>query len=178
MEKKDLEACSTLATVKDFSGLDGCQFLLVLENGDKYLPAQFKDQSFVLKDKQVVKFGYKLMENMMSICMAENKAVEVTCIELVSVPPPAKPAKKECVNTETPMRTDWMKTMIENNSIRSVSKYDYRGASAYLFSADLEFFLADCQGTLLCQGNKGEEDACVGKYIESVASGKNIWTKP
>jgi len=31
-------ACSTTGTVKDFTGLDGCKLLIVLENGDKMEP--------------------------------------------------------------------------------------------------------------------------------------------
>ena len=75
--------CSTLATVKDFTGLDGCTFLFILDNGDKYLPAEISDSNFELKDQQRIKFGYKELKDQMSICMAENKIVAVTCIQVV-----------------------------------------------------------------------------------------------
>jgi len=76
--------CSTFATVKDFTGLDGCTFLLILDNGDKYLPAEINDPNFVLKDQQRIKFGYKELKDQMSICMAEQKIVSITCIQVIN----------------------------------------------------------------------------------------------
>lgn len=73
--------CKTTATVKDFSGLDGCKFLIVLENGDKLLPAKMIDENFAFKDGQKIRFDYKELQDVMSICMAEKLAVEITCIE-------------------------------------------------------------------------------------------------
>ena len=42
--------CKITATVKDFHGLDGCKFLIVLENGDKLLPTKTNDANFEFKD--------------------------------------------------------------------------------------------------------------------------------
>ena len=79
--KNEQSKCKTTATVKDFSGLDGCTFLIILENGDKLLPAKLNDESFSFRDGQKIRFDYKEMKDAMSICMAEKKIVEVTCIE-------------------------------------------------------------------------------------------------
>ena len=180
MSQKDTSQCTTMATVKDFTGLDGCRFLFVLENGDKYLPTSINDATFVLKDNQKIKFGYKEIEGAMSICMAEKKSIEVSCIKLISAPeaPPTKrPARKDCINTDTPLKIDWMKTMIQTNKISRVDKFSFRDGFAYLFAATNQFYLLDCQGTTLCSGALSEEKDCISRYIEDISSRKNIWKK-
>ncbi len=77
----DFSKCKTTGTVKDFTGLDGCKFLIVLENGDKLLPAKLNDENFEFKDGQKISFGYKELRDVVSICMAEKMAVEITCIK-------------------------------------------------------------------------------------------------
>ena len=81
VSKNKQSACKTTATVKDFTGLDGCTFLILLENGDKLLPAKLNDESFTFRDGQKIRFDYKEMKDVMSICMAEKMTIEVTCIE-------------------------------------------------------------------------------------------------
>lgn len=94
-------ACTTLATVKDMQGLDGCRFILVLDNGERLQPVQifrcgnepagqtFSNplSQFELKDGQRVKIGYK-ESTMPTICML-GKSIELTCITEVS---PALPS--------------------------------------------------------------------------------------
>ena len=81
VSKNEQSGCNTSATVKDFTGLDGCTFLIILENGDKLLPAKVNDESFTFRDGQKIRFDYKEMKDAMSICMAEKMIIEVTCIE-------------------------------------------------------------------------------------------------
>jgi hypothetical protein len=73
--------CKTFATVKDFTGMDGCQFLIILENGDKLLPAKLNDENFEFKDGQKIRFDYKEIKDFMSICMVEEMAIKITCIK-------------------------------------------------------------------------------------------------
>ena len=78
------EGCDTFGAVQDFSDLDGCQLLIVLENGNRLSPAKINDTSFKLADGQKIKFGYKKLPDMASICMSESAIIEITCIEAVS----------------------------------------------------------------------------------------------
>jgi hypothetical protein len=85
---------STYATVKDFSGLDGCGWVLVKDNGEKlepYFPGNPGNESlntdsfspsFSLRDGQRVRIGYEVLEDMASICMI-GKTVKIICIEEV-----------------------------------------------------------------------------------------------
>jgi len=115
------ESCQTVATVKDFTGLDGCGLLILLENGDKLLPAKVNDKNFTLRDGQKIRFDYKELENMASVCMAEKAAIEITCIELLD----GKPVIPECFNTEDPTTVSWMReviftTVLVNGSFKKI----------------------------------------------------------
>ena len=141
--------CDTMATVKDFTGLDGCKLLIVLDNGDKLLPAKVNDKSFTLKDGQRIKLGYKKIDGMASICMAEKMSIEVTCIELVSEDIPAKP---ECFETKNPMSVGWMKAKVRDLAPSQIIRYDFLDGWAYLYKTDSKRnYVYDCQGNLLCE---------------------------
>ncbi len=57
-------------TVKDYTGLDGCRYIIELDNGKKLEPhAVNSDSAFEFFDGQRVKVQYTKMDNMASICM-------------------------------------------------------------------------------------------------------------
>lgn len=87
---------STLATVRDYSGLDGCGLVLVKDNGEVLEPYKQaivcvttpcepidKLAAYNLQDGQRVRVGYEVMEDMASICMT-GKIVKIKCLEIVS----------------------------------------------------------------------------------------------
>lgn len=88
------QSCGTLATIRDLRGLDGCGFVLELENGERLEPVY--DYGFcgtpplpapVINDVQFtdgmrVSITYKEVTDKGGICMA-GKLVEVTCISKV-----------------------------------------------------------------------------------------------
>ena len=78
--KEDMAKCETLGTVKDFTGLDGCGLLIVLESGRKLEPVVIEDKNFKLRDGQKIRFNYKAEREVMSICMG-GMTVRITCIE-------------------------------------------------------------------------------------------------
>jgi hypothetical protein len=81
--------CGTPATVRDLSGLDGCGFVLELDNGQRLEPVTFvrcgndPGSQFEWKDGQRVTIGYQELNDRGSICMV-GKVVEITCIEAVN----------------------------------------------------------------------------------------------
>jgi hypothetical protein len=160
--KVDTQNCQTLATVKDFTGLDGCGLMIVLDNGDKLLPNTISDPNFTLREGQRIKINYKELEDMMSVCMAEKAIVEITCIELIE----GKPVVKECYDAIDVTSVPWMDEVVKTTRPSMVKKYPFRTDGwAYLFiTADKELFY-DCQGLLLCtrEGENGE--ACLKRYV-------------
>ncbi len=64
--------------VRDYTGLDGCGFIIELINGDKLEPVEINDENFVLMDGQRVILTYTELSNM-SICMV-GKTVRIDSI--------------------------------------------------------------------------------------------------
>lgn len=67
-------------TVKDYTGLDGCGFIIELDNGEKLEPAEIVDTAFVLYDGQRVLVTFSELKDMGSICMV-GKIVRIETIE-------------------------------------------------------------------------------------------------
>lgn len=173
-------ACSTTGTVKDFTGLDGCQLLIVLENGDKLEPAVVKE-GITLRNGQTIKFGYKEMKDMVSVCMA-GKMVEVTCVEIISegnanTTPTrgGKPAKIQCIETLDPYEKDWMKRTLQEVQAYQVIRYKYLADGwAYYFKGQQKSVIKDCQGTLLCEAATKDLAKCDAK-ANALAEEIIIW---
>ena len=167
-----MDGCQTMASVKDFTGLDGCSLMIVLDNGDKLLPAKINDKNFTLRDGQRIKLDYTIMEDAMSVCMAEKASIEITCIQLIE----GKPIIKECVETEEPMTVAWMKEVIISKKPASIQKYNFRDGWAYVYFVGAKQLLYDCQGTLLCEHEGLGVNQCKGKYLAG-QKGKIIYRK-
>jgi hypothetical protein len=84
--------CSTPATIRDLTGLDGCGWVFELEDGTRLEPVW--DQGFCgfgeigekkslndfeLVDGKPVLINYQIVENGVSICMV-GPVVKITCI--------------------------------------------------------------------------------------------------
>lgn len=78
--------CGTKATVKNLTGLDGCGYVLELENGQKLEPildapsATPSIKGVSLRDGMRVTIAYRVLEDRVSICMV-GKVVEITCLK-------------------------------------------------------------------------------------------------
>ena len=162
-------ACDVIGTVKDFSTLDGCGLLIVLQNGDKLNPAKISDTSFKLKAGQKVKFGYKKMSDMMSICMSEKAIVEVTCIEELSADD-----DELCADTKNPFEIAWMDKALDRHNPQQVIKYKTSNGFSYLFKGIPLAYFYDCKGKFICKTN-GADDACFKNKVMTAGKGKVIW---
>jgi hypothetical protein len=160
-----------MGTVKDFTGLDGCKMLIVLDNGEKLQPVKYNSDEVNIQDGQRIKFAYKEVTDQMSICMS-GKMVEVTCLELIgspsSEPPPdgtggIRPIKKECVETLDPFSREWMRGVLNRTDAYQVVRYVYRtDGFAYYFLGPERSMMLDCQGTLICEST-GRDPKCDDK---------------
>ncbi len=88
------EACSIAATVKDYSNLDGCGFVFVLDDGQVLqaywpgfcgtppLPNEITEDplyNFQYVDGKKVKISYRLVKDVATACLA-GMLVKITCI--------------------------------------------------------------------------------------------------
>jgi len=103
--------CKTAGTVVDFDGLDGCGYLIRLHDGKLLNPVAFPD-GFKLKNKQSIRFGYEVLHDMASICMAESEMVQITCIEDVK----AATGPVDCAQISNPFAVDWMSKAIDRHN--------------------------------------------------------------
>ena len=72
--------------VRDYTGLDGCGFIIELVNGDKLEPVEVIDTNFVFMDGQRVLVTYTELTNLPSICMV-GIMVRIETIRLTSCTP-------------------------------------------------------------------------------------------
>ena len=166
-EKSD---CDTYGIVQDFTGEDGCGYLIVLENGDKLNPAEIVDPDFKLRTGQTVKFGYKKLKGMMGICMMEKSIIKVTCIEEVM-----DEENMPCPNTKNPFEIDWMNRVLDRYNPTKIVKYKFEKLWAYRFEGAGLNNLYDCRGNLLCEDYGAPNDECTLKYFQKLTNSKVIW---
>ncbi|AYA35952.1 hypothetical protein D3Y59_02120 [Hymenobacter oligotrophus] len=77
-EPTNCEDCTTLATVRDLKGLDGCGYVLELPDGKRLEPSGKLWQDLAKQDGAKVKVSYE-PEPRASICMV-GETVKVTCL--------------------------------------------------------------------------------------------------
>jgi hypothetical protein len=68
------------ATIVDRTGLDGCTWMLKLDNGSHLEPTNLSDFGIELVDNKSVVITYKERGDLVSICMA-GPIVDITCME-------------------------------------------------------------------------------------------------
>ena len=165
---KENPECNTIGTVKDFKGLDGCTYLIVLENGDKLNPIDLPTQGFEWKDGQKVRFGYEIAKDMMSVCMSEKAIVKLTCIEILG-------DAELCVDTKNPFEIEWMNKVIDRKNPNQILKYKNGDSWMYFFKSIPNSYLYDCKGNYLCESTGKVSEECHTKYLNSLGKGKVIW---
>jgi|LGOV01.1.fsa_nt_gb hypothetical protein len=65
--------------IKDLTGLDGCSFVVELNNGDKLEVINFSDFDVKIENGNKISISYHEANDMMSICMV-GKIVKADCI--------------------------------------------------------------------------------------------------
>ena len=82
-DKDEILACDIKAILRDYAGLDGCGFVLVLENGGVLEMGDFDEEpDFKFNDGMKVSISYEEMRDMASICMV-GPIVRIICMETI-----------------------------------------------------------------------------------------------
>ncbi len=71
------------AMLLDYTGLSGCNWILLLQTGERLEPVNLHEFDIAPKDSMLVHITYTEAQTMMSICMV-GKMVEITCITELS----------------------------------------------------------------------------------------------
>lgn len=176
-EMPDNKNCDTQVMVQDATGMDGCRFLFVLDNGDKLLPNEMPLMDFKLAGNQLVKINYSIIEDGVSACMMENQIVKVHCIEFITQTGGVKPMKKQCVMVENYNDSRWLKNFAADMQPHMITRFSYlTDGWAYLIDNGKEKKLIDCQGTEVCTLLGKAGGPCYEK-IRNLGKGIVIYSK-
>lgn len=83
-DTSELDKTGYMGTVVNYTGLDGCGYVIELDNGKKLEPAEYPEH-FQFYDGQRVSLTYKVRNDLMSTCMV-GEIVEITEIENTGCP--------------------------------------------------------------------------------------------
>ena len=158
---KDLIQCRTKAMVVDLSDLDGCGFVLQLEDESRLLATNIND--YDLTAGQSVFIDYK-SSDAMGICMAASSTVELTCV----LPRP----KLVCPALTSIPENSWIQRRINQMNPKIVSQYKLKSAYIYRFETGEEYRWYDCYGNLICTG-KDATDCTFA--LEQLSNKTDLW---
>jgi PKD repeat protein len=99
--------CEYTGTVKDYSWLDGCWYLIELDNGNILNPV-IVDTPFVFRDNQRVRLSYLEVTGMVTACM-KGITAEITCLEEIgndTIWPPPECEGEIILNTSFIMNSE------------------------------------------------------------------------
>ena len=85
-KKPSYQVCETRGVIHDYTGLDGCGFVIELADSSKLEPTIVDDTNFVFEDGKEISLTYTELTGYGSICMV-GKLVHITCISDFACPP-------------------------------------------------------------------------------------------
>lgn len=74
--------CDETGIIRDYTGLDGCGFVIELTNGQVLEPVSVDDSTFVFEDGKNIALSYHEETGYGSICMV-GEIVHITCISVL-----------------------------------------------------------------------------------------------
>ena len=147
--------CEHRAVVIDKSGLDGCTLLLKLEDGSEMLPVNLGDFRLNLAAGDEVTITYQLVEDGMSICMAQDAMISLECIQLTTN------ASADCEPVIDPFEVQWMKAEIRNSDPVRIEEHtvDER-VFVHFLGQQRARRVFTCSGILICESGDSQLDYC------------------
>ncbi len=175
----DDKDCGTLATVRDYTGLDACRFLLELEDGTRLIPVELVNQDFLFSEGQTIKINYKPMKDVVTACLTSAMPVEVSCIQ--ELKPGTKPGqeflKRDCKEIEVPLTVSWMNKLIIRNKVSEVKKAYQGDQPFYAFYGNVYLTVYSCTGTEICESLISDtKSTCLAK-LQHMEALKSIWVQ-
>ena len=149
--------CDEWAIATDRTSLDGCGMLLQTEDR-LLLAANLGDLELDLQDGDSVSISYDVIEDAMSICMAEDATVMLRCAVVLSQAP--------CEPFREPGQEDWSRELLRTMDPTRISFITTAGQAYYRFEKGTDCRLYTCSGREVCRGTCDENDACVTYFAD------------
>lgn len=166
------------ATVRDYTALDGCRFLLELKDGTRLLPVELSNPDFLFSEGQLVKISYSEVKGLMTTCMSGAMTVKLECIE--EIKPGEKKGqlfiKKECFDTQAPLTIAWMNKAILRNRVSEVKKGYLQEEPQYVLFGNINVMVFSCTGQLICEYPLNTKSTCETP-VENLKDLKSVWTQ-
>ncbi len=134
-----LHYCQEAVVVKDYSGLDGCKLLLQRSDQTLLLPVNLDSYDITAGDRLVISFQ---PTEGMSICMAEQKLVILTCVQHLSEVP--------CQPITVLEPGHWLTGKQQDLQPSKIIRYQYKDEYLYHFRSRSGDLWYDCRGRLVC----------------------------
>lgn len=159
----DNSNCKESVTVLDMTHLDGCGMMLVTEDKKKLFPVNLDDFAIEIKDGDTLMVSYAIAKNAMSICMAEDLTVKLSCLVITS----PSPAKVNCPEMTDPVKFSWSKQVLKEMDLRSIEHIKTAEEDYYWFRSVGDCRLYSCTGQVICIGTCNENDKCEAYFADN-----------
>lgn len=155
MVEKEPTKCKTHGTVRDYSNVEDCGYIIEMESGLFLFPQSIKsdDKDFHLEPGQSVRFDYTFIPNAVSLCPAKGRVADLSCITKLP------DRNVNCLDCDSPT-SDWMLQMIDILRPLAIYKYLTDKEILYVFDCPSEKVMYDCQGNCVCQEYKNDNSKC------------------
>jgi hypothetical protein len=130
--------------------------MLVTKDEKKLLPINLEEFPFKVHNGDNVRVSYSVVKDGMSICMAEDAMIKLSCLELIS---PASEAS-DCPEMKDPVDFTWSRNVMKEIDLRRIERIATSKGDYYIFRSNGDCRLYKCDGQFLCIGTCDEKDEC------------------
>lgn len=149
-------ACNETVVALDMSDLDGCGMVLVTGDNKKLLPVNLGEYPITVSNGDKLSVSYTVLEDGMSICMAEDAMIKLTCLERIEV----SPERLDCPKMKDPVDFSWSKKILGEIELRHIERFVTGDGDFYMFRSYGDCRLYKCTGQLICTGTCDKNDEC------------------
>lgn len=159
--------CETLAEVRNYQGLDGCQMLLETDAGNLLLVASISGgQQIELGSR--IRFGFEYVNNAASACQHADATIRISCVQQVRE---TSYLPRPIVCEAYDEISEWLYDFALEYAATYITRFPWSsGRYAYLFESADGQYLYDCQGYVLCKAPRN----CL-QFIEDFSEGVIIY---
>jgi hypothetical protein len=150
-------SCDRVISIKDFTGLDGCGYLLEDKNVKLLLTANFDTKITGLPVGTFLYASWEAQDAMASICMKEDSIVTLNCLQNQGA---KLDNEKACPEMIDPYKTEWAAEIMQSFEPQKVTEIANGDTKLYRFDKASGALIFDCSGTFLCFRIPPETDAC------------------
>jgi hypothetical protein len=148
--------CNESVVAVDMSKLDGCGMILMTNDDKKLLPINLEDYPVKISNGDQLSVSYTVVKDGMSICMAEDAMIKLTCLELIS----PSPEEIDCPTMTDPVDFSWSKQVLLEIDLRRIEHIATSEGDYYWFRSKGDCRLYKCTGQFICIGTCDEKDEC------------------